>query len=123
MESLAAEAWQESGIGHWISEITSASFSKAIGGDGTRAVRHVQADDHLEGEQSLETVYRQGWVTAARRSYITDLAFAKERIGRMMASRAMPSEPPPSFALADLSGVQRFARALQCGVLACQSGL
>ena len=110
VESLAVEAWRESGIAHWISEITTTSFSKAIGGDGTRALRHVQADDHLEGGQILETVYRHGWVTAARRSYITDLAFARERIGRMMASRAMPAAPPPSFAHGDLSGVHRFAR-------------
>ncbi len=91
-------------------ELTTASFSRAIGGDGTRAVRHVQAEDHLEGEQILETVYRHGWVTASRRSYITDLAFARERIGRMTAGQPQPAAPP-SFAPGDLSGVHRFTRA------------
>jgi methyltransferase (TIGR00027 family) len=110
VKSLAAEAWRESGIVHWISDLTTSSFTKAIGGDRNQVGRQVQAADCLEGEQILETVYRHGWVTAARRSYITDLAFARERIGRMMASRAMPAAPPPSFAHGDLSGVHRFAR-------------
>jgi methyltransferase (TIGR00027 family) len=110
VESLAAEAWQESGIMHWISEITTTSFTKAIGGDGKRAIRHVQANDSLAGEQILETVYRHGWGTAAHRSYITDLAFAMERIGRMMAAAPQPPTPPP-FAPDDATGVHRFARA------------
>jgi methyltransferase (TIGR00027 family) len=109
VESLAAEAWRESGIAHWISDVTTSSFSKAIGMDGTRTVRHVQAHDYLEGEQILETVYRYGWVTAVRRSYITDLAFATERIGRMMAGRPEPSTPP-AFMPGDAAGVHRFAR-------------
>ena len=110
VDSLAVEAWQGSGIAHWISDVTTTSFSKAIGGDGTRAVRHVQADDHLEGEQILETVYRHGWVTAARRSYITDLGFAKERVRRMMTGGPQPPTVP-AFAPDDPTGVHRFARA------------
>ena len=109
VESLAAEAWRESGITHWISDITTASFAKAIGGDAKRVIGHVQADDCLEGEQILETIYRYGWRTAVRRSYITDLAFASERINRMMPAGPQPPKPPP-FAPDDPTGVHRFGR-------------
>src|SRR5262249_17305072 len=106
---LAAEARRESAIEHWINDIRTAAFTKAIGGDGIRVVRHVQADDCLEGEQILETVYRHGWRTAVCRSYITDLAFAAERIRQMMAGHPQPPPPPP-FAPDDPTGVHRFAR-------------
>ena len=109
VEALATEACRESGIGQWISDIMTSSFSKAIGGD-RRHLRHVQAGDCLEGEKILETIFRHGWRTAARRSYITDLAFATERIGRMMDGRPQPPPPAP-FAPDDPSGVHRFARA------------
>jgi methyltransferase (TIGR00027 family) len=109
VEALAAESWRETSIVNWISDVRTTSFSNAIGEDGLRAVRHVQADDYLEGEQILETVYRQGWVTVARRSYITDLAFAKERIGRMIANSPKPPVQP-RFAPDDPTGVHRFAR-------------
>ena len=57
----------------------------------------------------METIWKQGWRTVARRSYITDLAFAKERIGRMLAGRAVP---PTTQHLVrdDPSGVPRFTR-------------
>lgn len=109
VEALATEARRASGIAHWISDIRTTSFSKAIGGDGIRFVRHVQAQDCLEGEQILETVNRHGWVTAVRRSYITDLEFAKDRISRMMAA-APPSAKPPAFPPDDPTGVHQFAR-------------
>src|ERR1700676_3003967 len=83
VEALAAEAWQESGIAHWMSDITTSAFAKAINMDAIRSVRNVQASDFLQGEQILERLRPQGWVTAARRSYITDMAFAMERIQRL----------------------------------------
>ena len=73
-----------------------------------RSLRHVQAADCLDGEQILEVVRRNGWVTTARRSYITDMAFAERRIEKMMAGQRRP-EPPP-FASEDPTGVHRFAR-------------
>jgi hypothetical protein len=76
----------------------------------------VQADDYLEGEQILDTVYRHGWRAAAHRSYITDLAFASERIGRMMAAGPQPPKPP-LFAPDDPTGVHRFGRAQNPGSL------
>jgi methyltransferase (TIGR00027 family) len=110
VESLAAEARQESGIAHWISDATTTAFTQAIGGaDAMRSLRHVQASDCLTGEQILDVVHRNGWVTAARRSYITDLAFAAPRIERMLAGRPRP-EPPP-FPPDDPTGVHRFVRA------------
>jgi methyltransferase (TIGR00027 family) len=92
VDALAAEAWQESGIAYWISDITTSAFSKAINMD-MRSVRHVQAPDFLQGEQILDRVRGQGWVTAARRSYLTDMGFAMERVRRMMGPQ--PPGPPP----------------------------
>jgi methyltransferase (TIGR00027 family) len=109
VESLAAEARRERSIQHWISDVRTTAFTKAIGGGGAQVIRHVQADDYLEGEQILETVYQQGWRTVARRSYFADLTFAKERIARMIANSPRPSTPP-SFAREDPSGVHRFAQ-------------
>jgi methyltransferase (TIGR00027 family) len=46
VEALATEAWQESGAAHWISDITTTAFTKAIGGtDAMRSFQHVQASD------------------------------------------------------------------------------
>jgi len=108
VEALASEPWQHSGIAHWMSDLTTGAFAKAINMDTMRTVRHVQASDFLEGEQILEVVYRHGWRTAARRSYLTDMEFAMDRIGRLMG--AAPPGPPP-VALDDPTGVHRFARA------------
>jgi methyltransferase (TIGR00027 family) len=108
VEALAGEAWQESGIAHWMSDITTSAFAKAINLD-TMPVRKVQAADSLPGEQILDAVRRHGWVTAARRSYITDMAFAMERIQRLMGDRPQPEGPPP-VPPEDLTGVHRFVR-------------
>jgi methyltransferase (TIGR00027 family) len=107
VEALAAEAWQESGIAHWMCDITSSAFARAVNLD-TVSVRKVQASDFLQGEQILERVLGHGWVTAARRSYITDMAFAMERIQRLMGDRPQPDGPPvpPD----DPTGIHRFAR-------------
>ena len=94
VEALAGEAWKESGIAHWISDIMTTAFAKAISMDRP-SVRNVQAHDFLEGEQILDCVRRHGWVTAARRIYITDMAFAMDRIQRLMGDRPEPDGPPP----------------------------
>jgi methyltransferase (TIGR00027 family) len=108
VEALATEAWQDSGIAHWISDITTSAFTNALGLDSMRSIRNVQAADSLPGEQILDVVHRHGWVTAARRSYITDMAFAAPRVERMMAGK--PRREPPAFAPDDPTGVHRFAR-------------
>ncbi len=110
VHALAAETCQQSGIAHWMTDITTSAFAKAINMDAMRSVRQVQASDFLEGEQILDVVSREGWVTAARRSYITDMAFAMERIRRLMGDRPQAAGPPP-VAPADPTGVHRFARA------------
>lgn len=109
VHSLASEIPRESGIGHWVSDIVTTSFTQALGGDGTRVVRHVQADDHLAGEQILDTLYSHGWRTAVRRSYITDVGFAS---ARMMKTAAGAAAPPkiPSFEPSDPTGIHRFVR-------------
>ena len=111
VEALSAEAWQESGIAHWASDITTTEFSKALDsvGDTMRSIRNVQASDSMPGERILDCVRRHGWVTAARRSYLTDMAFATARIQRMTGDGPQPAGPPP-FPPDDPTGVHRFAR-------------
>ncbi len=104
VDAMAGEAWRESGIARWICDITTTAFTKIIHGEDTmRPFRNVQAPDSLDGEQILDVLGRNGWVGTARRSYITDMAFAAGRIERMMAGRPRPEAPP--FGLDDPSGV------------------
>ncbi|HWC96952.1 MAG TPA: class I SAM-dependent methyltransferase [Candidatus Sulfopaludibacter sp.] len=110
VEALAAESARESAIAHWIIDITSSGFSKAIQMDTYQQVRNVQPSDFLHGEDILECLHRHGWATEARRSYITDMGFAMERIGRMMANSPRPAAPPP-FAPDDPTGVHYLTRA------------
>ena len=112
VEALAAEPWRQCGVTHWISDITTGAFEKAISMDSVRSVRHVQASDCLNGDGILETIRSHGWETAARRSYLTDMAFAMPRIQRLMG--AQPSGPPP-VPPDDPTGVHCFTRAAVVG--------
>jgi len=109
VEALAAGAGQTSGIAHWMSDIMTITFMKAINIDTPQSVRNMQAPDSLNGEQILETIRSQGWRTAARRSYITDMAFAMERAQRMFGDRPKPDGPPP-VTPDDPTGIHRFTR-------------
>jgi methyltransferase (TIGR00027 family) len=106
VDALASETASQSGIAHWITDATTSVCAKMIGGDMTRSVRHVQAPDSIPGEEILEVLRRQGWKTVARRSYLTDIAFALPRIQRIMGDRR-PENPPPAD---DPTGVHRLAR-------------
>ena len=109
VEGLAAETWRECGVAHWISDLSTTAFTQALGGASAMgSVQNVRASDCLAGEQILEVANRHGWITAARRSYFTDMEFAAPRIERMMAGRPRP-EPPP-FAADDPTGVHLFVR-------------
>jgi len=109
VEALAAESRCETGVTHWIADITTTTFSQALPGrsDTMRPIRHVQADDHLRGEGILDVVRRHGWTTAAWRSYITDVGFALDRIRRRMGGATPPPLPVPPD---DPTGVHCFAR-------------
>ena len=109
VEALAAEAPKLSGVTHWISDITTAAFSKVLGGgaDTTKPIRHVQASDALKGEQILEVLQRHGWTTSAMRSYINDVAFVLERVRRSMGGATPPLLPYPPD---DPTGVHRFTQ-------------
>ena len=109
VQSLVAETFRNASIAHWIIEATTSAFTNALGGDSARGVGHVQAIDHLKGEQILETFHSHGWKTAAHRSFITDLAFAKERIAAMMRNQPVPPKPPP-FPPGDPTGIHLFGR-------------
>ncbi len=108
VDALAAECGERSGVAHWISDISTTEFRKALGGaNALQAIRHVQAPDSLEGEQIMEVLGRHGWTTAARRSYISDVGFIRERILRSTGG----VEPPrPNFPAGDPTGVHRFGR-------------
>ena len=110
VDALASEAFRESGVAHWVIDITTAAFAKAIQLNTVESLRNVQASDFLDGEQIIEVVRRHGWVPAARRSYLTDMAFAMERIQRLFADRPQSAGPPP-VPPDDPTGVHRFARA------------
>ncbi len=107
VDDLAAENWKHSGITHWISDITTTSFYRALGDPGAmQFIRHVRATDALTGEQILDVLRRQGWTTAVCRSYITDTGFARDRVLRMMGD---DTPTPPSFAPDDPTGVHLFS--------------
>jgi len=110
VDALADESWQQSGIAHWISDISTSAFSKALGGgtDSMQSIRHVQASDALKGEEILEVLGRHGWSTDARRSYITDVGFVMERVRR---NRGGVDPPRPQFPPDDPTGIHRFGRA------------
>ena len=109
VDALAEESWQRSGVADWISDITTSAFSRTLGGgqDTMQPIRHVQAPDCLKGEQILEVLGRHGWTTSARRSYITDVEFVRDRVRRMRGGT-----PPPRFSYPsdDPTGVHRFGR-------------
>ena len=107
VNALASEIPRHTGVAHWISDITTTAFRKALSGgaDTVSPIRHVQAADALEGEQILEVLQRHDWTTAAKRSYISDVEFAQERVRRMMGGK-MPPRPP--FPPEDPTGVHRF---------------
>ena len=109
VEAMADEAGKKGSVARWISDITTTGFRKALGGgaDTMSPIRHVQASDALEGEQILEVLRRHGWATAAQRSYITDVAFARQRVLRMMGGTP---PPPPPFPPGDPTGVHCFRR-------------
>jgi methyltransferase (TIGR00027 family) len=108
VETLAAEVHEHSGVAHWISDITTSGFSKALrGGQDRDHLDSVKAPDALSGEQILDVLRTHGWTTADMRSYIRDTAFTQERVRRIFGDR--PAAPPP-FAPDDPTGVHLFAR-------------
>lgn len=112
VDALASEARDQSQLAHWITDITTTGFRKALGGgtDTMRPIRHVQAADALQGEEILEVLHRHKWTTAARRSYISDVGFAQERVRRMMGGK---TPPPPAFPPGDPTGVHRFTTVVE----------
>lgn len=108
VEALATETRAHGAVAHWISDISTSAFAKALGGgDVMQHIRHVQAPDSLKGEQILELLQRHGWTSAESRSYFRDVGFAAERVQRMLAAS---SGPRPQFPPDDPTGVHLFAR-------------
>jgi methyltransferase (TIGR00027 family) len=105
--ALATEIPQNTGVRHWISDITTSAFGKVLaqGADTMKAIRHVRATDCLEGEQILEVLRERGWPTSDQRSYITDVEFVRERFRRQMGGATPPPSPfPPD----DPTGIHYF---------------
>lgn len=109
VEALADEARRETGIAHWLLDITTAAYARALQVETTQPVRHVQASDSLEGGQILEALRRHGWGTATHRSYVTDVAFARDRIQRFLGDRLRPEDPLP-VSPDDPTGIHRLDR-------------
>ena len=106
VEVLASEIPNRNGVAHWISDITTTGFRKALGegADTMSPIRHVQASD---AGQILDVMRRYHWATAASRSYITDVEFTRERLPRVMGGA---TSPRPAFPPNDPTGVHRFSR-------------
>ena len=108
VEALAAETRDRTAVARWISDITTTAFSAALGGQtALQHIRHVQAADHLTGEEILTVLERHGWEASALRSYITDVGFVNDRVLRMTGGNPPPRPPFPAN---DPTGVQLFAR-------------
>ncbi len=112
VEALASEVASQSGVSHWISDITTSAFTRILSGgaDTMQPIRHVQASDALKGEQILDVLQRRGWKTEEMRSYINDVGFVRERVLRATGGL----EPPqPAFPPDDPTGVHLFGRSYQ----------
>lgn len=107
VDALASEPWRESGVAHWIAEVITAAFSTAVGVDAPASIRNVRAPDSVQGEGVIEAVRRHGWKTRSRRSFLTDMGFAMERLVGLIGARARQL---PSDGMTDPSGVHRFGR-------------
>lgn len=115
VEALAAESGQRSGVKHWISDITTTAFTAAIqGANWMQSLSHVRARDALTGEAILEALDRHGWTPVSKRSYITDLGFARDRIVRMRGGAAPGPMPIPPD---DPTGAHCFSHASQGGAI------
>jgi methyltransferase (TIGR00027 family) len=117
VDALAAEASTHSSVAYWLSDITTAAFSKVLGGgaDTMQPIRHVQAADALKGEQILEVLQRHGWTTSAMRSYVTDVGFVHERVRCAMGGATPPRRPyPPDDRSASLCTGSMSAKACGC---------
>ena len=112
VESLAAEAYREGGIRHWLLDVTSLAFARRARLETFQSVENVRAPDHLEGAQILDAIERNGWTATERRTYAADAwAAAQKRILAMMASRPASDPPPPPPDPSDPSGVHLFGKA------------
>ena len=109
VEGIASDFKSNSPVRHWISDITTSSFTQAMGGgaDVMKPIRHVQAPDALKGEEILAVLHRHGWNPAANRSYITGVEFTRPRILKMMGGKLPPR---PQFPPGDPTGLIRFER-------------
>jgi O-methyltransferase involved in polyketide biosynthesis len=107
VEALAAENSNQSGVRHWISDVTTSAFSRVLGGgtDTMKPIRHVQASDALNGEEILDVIRCHGWTTSSQRSFITDVGFVQERLRRMIGG-VTPSPLP--YPPGDPTGVHCF---------------
>lgn len=113
VEALAVEATGTDAIQYWLLDVASAEFERRIRMDAFDSIQTVRASDHLNGEQLLETMHRNGWASVRCRSYTVDaLQVALDRIRALArlrpASEPAPPPPPPPN---DPSGVHLYGRA------------
>ena len=107
VDALASEPWRASGVAHWVADVVTTAFITTVGMEPPASIQNVRAPDSVSGEGVLEAARRHGWNTKSRRSYVTDIGFAMERLVRLMGARA--TQLPPE-AREDRSGIHRFGR-------------
>jgi methyltransferase (TIGR00027 family) len=91
VNALAAEAFNQSAIHHWITDLTTRAFTRVLG----------------RGIDPIASIQRQGWMISSKRSYITDVEFVRDRVLRMTGGNP---PPPVPFPPGDPTGVIRFTR-------------
>ena len=108
VEALAAESFNQGGIRHWISDVTTSAFSRVLGG-GTDTMQAnppragFRCSERRTDSRCTSTSRLDDFV--ARRSYITDVGFVDERLRRTMGGATPPPLPYPP---GDPTGVHRF---------------
>jgi methyltransferase (TIGR00027 family) len=114
VEAIATESVRQSGIRHWISDITTTAFSNQFRSAAFRTIDSIRDPDHLSGEQILERLAGHGWASLESRRYAIDMRFAAPRIRRMFGLPPDAVLPPPPLP-DDPSGAQLFHSSYQTG--------
>ncbi len=110
VEALATEAIQMSGIRYWLLDLTSPELERRVRMDSFESIQRVRDSNHMNGEQLLDAVQRNGWTSIRHRSYTRDvMEIAADRV-RAYAHRRAASEQTAPTPPHDPSGAYLFAR-------------
>jgi methyltransferase (TIGR00027 family) len=108
VEGLAADAAGH-GIQRWLLDCSSLDLAQKMGWDPKGTIQNVRAPGHLNGNDLLDAVRRNGWSELRFRSYTRDSTeVAAERIAAMIRPFVEKGIPVPVAPVAESSGVYLF---------------